>query len=163
MLRRIAWVGILGMAAALILAGCGGSAGKVPPEPAQPTAGPYPAPKAPAPPTVTPYPARQVVPPPQSAPKEGRIVPEELWPQGVIQKAVALVAREVGVAEEAVQVRTVEEVQWSDTSLGCPEPGMMYAQVITPGYRIQLEAAGKTFQVHTDRTGKLVRLCGTGR
>jgi len=41
-----------------------------------------------------------------------------------------------------------EEVQWSDSSLGCPKPGMMYAQVITPGYRIVLEHAGQEFDYH---------------
>ncbi len=29
-------------------------------------------------------------------------------------------------------------VEWSDGSLGCPQPGQMYPQVITPGYHVVL-------------------------
>ena len=53
------------------------------------------------------------------------------------------------VSSEEIEVLEVEDVEWPDTSLGCPEPGMAYAQVITPGYRITLEAAGETYEVHT--------------
>jgi hypothetical protein len=49
-------------------------------------------------------------------------------------------------------------MEWSDASLGCPQEGMMYAQVITPGYLIVLEAQGQTFEYHTDQ-GTNVVLC----
>ena len=46
---------------------------------------------------------------------------------------------------------------WRTSSLGCifitgscPQPGFMYAQVITPGYRVVLEYAGKQYIYHTD-------------
>jgi len=42
------------------------------------------------------------------------------------------------------------EKSWSDTSLGCPRPGMFYAQVITPGYLITLEVKGEKYEYHTD-------------
>ena len=42
-----------------------------------------------------------------------------------------------------------EVVQWSDSSLGCPEAGMMYAQVITPGRRITFSYQGDQYEVHT--------------
>jgi len=57
-------------------------------------------------------------------------------------------ARELGVGAGAFVVRTVEAVEWSDTSLGCPEKGMSYAQVIVPGYRVVLEHAGRAHHVH---------------
>jgi hypothetical protein len=47
-------------------------------------------------------------------------------------------------------------VQWSDSSLGCPEPGVTYAQVITPGYLIELSTGGLTYEVHTDLNGRAV-------
>jgi hypothetical protein len=34
----------------------------------------------------------------------------------------------------------------------------MYAQVITPGYRVVLEAGGQRYEYHTD-TGRFVVLC----
>lgn len=66
--------------------------------------------------------------------------------------AVADLARRLDVPESAITVRTVESVEWPDASLGCPQPGMMYAQVITPGYRIVLEAGGKRYEYHTSQT-----------
>lgn len=53
----------------------------------------------------------------------------------------------LGIEEDAT-VRTVEAIDWPDSSLGCPQPGMMYAQVITPGYRMVLEAGGEEYVFH---------------
>jgi hypothetical protein len=52
------------------------------------------------------------------------------------------------LAAEQLRVISIEAVQWPDSSLGCPRPGMAYAQVITPGYRIQLELDGEFYPVH---------------
>ena len=43
-----------------------------------------------------------------------------------------------------------EAVDWPDTSLGYPEEGMMYAQVITPGFRIILKSQDKLYEYHSD-------------
>lgn len=72
--------------------------------------------------------------------------------------AKADLMRRLGLTEEAITVKSVEEVQWRDTSLGCPQPGMTYAQVMTPGFRVILEAGGKEFAYHTDR-GQSAVLC----
>ncbi len=42
-----------------------------------------------------------------------------------------------------------EAVDWPDSSLGFPEKGMYYAQVITPGFRIILKAGDKIFEYHS--------------
>jgi hypothetical protein len=65
---------------------------------------------------------------------------------------------QLGIPEENIRVMAVEAVDWPDASLGCPQPGTMYAQIITPGYRIVLAAEGATYTYHTDG-GKLVVLC----
>jgi hypothetical protein len=65
-------------------------------------------------------------------------------------------ARRLGLDPRAVKVVSVREVDWRDTSLGCPKPGMMYAQVITPGYRVVLEADGQAYEYHTDRGARVV-------
>lgn len=57
-----------------------------------------------------------------------------------------------------IAVVAVESKQWRDSSLGCPRAGMMYKQVITPGYAITLKAAGKQFEFHTN-TGNTIVLC----
>ncbi len=75
--------------------------------------------------------------------------------------AVAALAKQLSIAPAAITVRSVESVDWSDASLGCPQPGLMYAQVITPGYRIILEAKGKRYEYHAG-TGSVI-LCTKGR
>ena len=70
--------------------------------------------------------------------------------------AVALarktLAAKLAVGAEALQLDKAEAVDWPDTSLGCPEKGMMYAQVIMPGYRVVLKHAGKPHAVHVAGT-----------
>jgi len=66
------------------------------------------------------------------------------------QAAREVLAQRIGVSAESVEVLSVEAVSWPDTSLGCAEPGMMYAQVITPGYRMRLQAGGRIYAVHSD-------------
>lgn len=66
-------------------------------------------------------------------------------------------ANDVGVAASNITVVSAEEVEWRDGSLGCPQLGMMYPQVITPGYRITLEANGQTYIYHTDMRQRAIR------
>jgi hypothetical protein len=55
-----------------------------------------------------------------------------------------------------IHIKKLETINWPDTSLGCPEPGKMYAQVITPGYRITVAGRGVEGTYHTDRQGNFV-------
>ena len=75
-----------------------------------------------------------------------------------VKMARADLAQRVGLAPEAIKLVSAEGVEWSDASLGCPQPGMMYAQVITPGFLVMLEAGGQTYEYHTDM-GRFVVLC----
>lgn len=83
-------------------------------------------------------------------------VPSEAEP--AVMAARRDLASRVGVDVEDVQIMEFEAVQWPDSSLGCPEPGKMYLQVITPGYRVVLQAAGQTYEYHTNRGDRAV-LC----
>lgn len=47
-----------------------------------------------------------------------------------------------------VEVLAVEEVTWRDRALGCPQPGMQYAQVLTDGTRIVLVHDGVEYAYH---------------
>jgi hypothetical protein len=80
----------------------------------------------------------------------------------VIRLAKEDLAQRLSLASDDIRLVSVEAVEWSDTSLGCPQPGMMYAQVITPGYRVVLEAGGQKYEYHTD-TGRFVVLCEKGK
>jgi hypothetical protein len=66
--------------------------------------------------------------------------------QSLVDLAQVNLAQRLGIDLEAISVQSVEEVDFPDTSLGVPEPGKVYAQVITPGYAIKLAADGQTYQ-----------------
>lgn len=78
--------------------------------------------------------------------------------QGVVASAKAEVAARTGAPEAQIAVIRVEEVVWGDASLGCPQPEDIYAQVITPGYRIILSHKGKEYVYHSDQRGRVI-LC----
>jgi hypothetical protein len=71
--------------------------------------------------------------------------------------ARAALAQELALAEANVTVVAAEETEWRDSSLGCPKPGVNYLQVITPGYKITLEAQGKRYEYHSDANRRVVR------
>lgn len=70
--------------------------------------------------------------------------------QAVAEASIAVVAAAQTLAPAALTVLSVEAVNWPDAALGCPQPDMIYAAVITPGYRVVLETADARFVVHTD-------------
>jgi hypothetical protein len=78
---------------------------------------------------------------------------EELDPEeaALVEKAQADLVERLKVAPDSITLRSIEPVQWRDSSLGCPRPGMNYLTVITPGYLIKLEAGGAIYEYHTDQ------------
>jgi hypothetical protein len=66
-----------------------------------------------------------------------------------VEKAREDLDARLGIAPGEIRLLSIEAVQWRDSSLGCPQPGMEYLQVITPGYRIELEAGGQVYEYHT--------------
>ncbi len=68
--------------------------------------------------------------------------------QQMVYMAKEDLAKRLGIPADSITVESVDQVDWSDASLGCPEPGKVYAQVITPGFRILLKADGKTYEYH---------------
>jgi len=67
-------------------------------------------------------------------------------------------ARKLGIPLDQIIVSSAQAVTWPDSSLGCPEPGMAYAQVLTSGYLILLEAGGKIYEYHAN-SGTYVFFC----
>lgn len=66
-------------------------------------------------------------------------------PSDILQTIIDDAAARAGVAADAVSVERAEAVTWSDSSLGCPQPDMMYLQVLTEGYWVVLEVAGTQY------------------
>ncbi len=102
---------------------------------------------SPPPPTPLPTPTTAASP---------RATPLTAYPP-VVQKTVEDLARVVPQPASAITVVTVEEVEWPDASLGCPQPGHVYAQVVTPGYRVTLAVGGQQYDYHTDRAEHVIR------
>ena len=72
--------------------------------------------------------------------------------------AVEDLSEQTGVPPGQITLVSMEAVEWGDSSLGCPQPGFMYAQVITPGFKIVLEADGQEYTYHSDQGSNAV-LC----
>lgn len=75
----------------------------------------------------------------------------------VVQLAVNNLANDLKIAPERITVVSVEPREWSDSSLGCREPGKAYLQVITPGYQAILAANGQQYQYHTNNQDMAIR------
>lgn len=70
-------------------------------------------------------------------------------------------ARRALVKHDAITVVSATEQQWSDGALGCPQPGQMYTQMLVPGYRVVMQAAGNRYAYHSDRRGNFI-VCSNG-
>ena len=73
--------------------------------------------------------------PGDSEPAEA-LVPQAAWE--AVSRAKEDAAERQGLVVADIRVTLVQRVEWRDSSLGCPKPGAMYMQVITPGYRVLL-------------------------
>jgi hypothetical protein len=68
------------------------------------------------------------------------------------------VAQQAGVDPAQLSFQQSEAIQWSDACLGAARPDEFCAQAITPGYRITFSTQQRTYEVHTDQTGRSMRL-----
>lgn len=74
-----------------------------------------------------------------------------------VRAAIELMAQDLGIEIDAIRVLSVEPITWPDGSLGCPQPGMMYTQMLTDGYRVRLAAGDEEAEYHTDMSTNAVR------
>ena len=74
--------------------------------------------------------------------------------------AARTVADFLSIPVSEVTLVSIESKDFGDPSLGCPEPGMAYPQVVTPGHRVLMEADGRRFDVRV--SGGHGRICRKG-
>ncbi|MHB1460646.1 MAG: hypothetical protein ACYC1M_05125 [Armatimonadota bacterium] len=72
--------------------------------------------------------------------------------QAVVLSCRQDLAKRLSMSVDDITLKKAEAVQWPDTSLGMAQPGMMYAQVVTPGYKVVLEAKREQYLYHTSAT-----------
>ena len=87
----------------------------------------------------------------------------ETVPGEIEAAARKFLADELEVDKGDFKLDSSEGMAWSDASLGCPKQGFMYAQVITPGYKLTFDLAGASYAVHTNSDGSHIVICGDGQ
>ena len=84
----------------------------------------------------------------------------ELNVEDITAKLRPEVLAELGLAADTpLELVSYEPVKWPDASLGCPEPDMMYAQVVTPGWIVVFSYDGKDIEVNTSGNFNKVVKC----
>jgi hypothetical protein len=81
----------------------------------------------------------------------GISTPTDSGLENLIEQAKQDLAQRLAISPNQIILVEATEAEWSDSSLDCPQPGMSYLQVITPGYRILLEASETQYEYHSNR------------
>jgi len=96
--------------------------------------------------------------PPTQPASTGEIQPDPSQPtpanssmEIAIKKASEDLAQRLSIRSEQINLVEVKAVTWSDSSLGCPQPGMAYTDVLTPGYLIVFEYADNQHEYHSGK------------
>jgi hypothetical protein len=87
----------------------------------------------------------------EPTPADGSLYPPGQVDEGLrpwIEDATADLADRTGVQPDAIDVVSAVLVTWPDAALGCPEPGMQYAQVLTDGAVIELAVDDAIYRYH---------------
>ena len=79
-------------------------------------------------------------------------------PASITDPIVADAATRLGVDPSAVTIVEAKAETFSDGSLGCPEPGMMYTQALVDGYQVVVEANGTQLDYRASAPGRF-RIC----
>lgn len=66
-----------------------------------------------------------------------------------VARARADAASRTGIESSRWQPVEVAARQWPDGGLGCPGPGQVYAQVVSPGYLIRLQSGRRVLEYHS--------------
>ena len=71
--------------------------------------------------------------------------------EDAVKRARVDLAGRLGVAEDEIKEDSVEDAEFPDASFGAGAAGEMSAQMITPGWRIRLNAQGEVYEYRANR------------
>ena len=79
------------------------------------------------------------------------LVPTPLDPplQAMVSQVKADLAQRLSIDISKIELVEMSTVTWPDSSLGCPKPGMAYAQVMVDGLRIRVKAGDQVYEYHS--------------
>ena len=69
--------------------------------------------------------------------------------QAIVDQARKDLASKLTVDASMIELVGASSVTWPDGSLGCPQPGMMYTQIVVDGMLIRFKAGGQTYEYHS--------------
>jgi hypothetical protein len=159
MLKRGLSTALGGVLLAVALAACGATSGAPSAAQGEATAPQATAPQVTAAPTLTgqPQTTAATTGPATGNPPIAQVtvvpVPTEVGdtgevPQAVVQGMIADLAGRLSIDPGVIAVRTAETVTWPDGAMGCPQPGMVYQQVLIEGYRVVLAVGDAVYPYH---------------
>ena len=68
-----------------------------------------------------------------------------------VQKARADLATRLGITDKDISAGSVEDTEFPDTALGASDRDEMSGQMLTPGWRIRLQAKGQNFEYRANK------------
>ena len=68
-----------------------------------------------------------------------------------VENARKDLAQRLKIDDAGIKEQSVEDADFPDMALGAAEKGEMSGQMITRGWRIKLEAEGKTYEYRADK------------
>lgn len=83
-------------------------------------------------------------------------------PEAVVSQVSQLLEQQFNVPAANISVESVEPMEWSDGSLGCPEPGKIYTQALVAGYMLMVSDGSQTYELHTNEDGSNAVVCENG-
>ena len=99
--------------------------------------------------------------PPPTQATTASTLPTGAVPAEFLAAVLADAASRTGLGTGDLEVVKVEAAEWSDGSLGCPEPGVFYTQAVVSGFWVVIETSQGVLDYRLDATGGF-RFCEAG-
>jgi hypothetical protein len=79
----------------------------------------------------------------------------------LVTTAQQRLAQHLGVSADTLMLQSANHQEWPDGAIGCPKPGHLYPQVITPGFLLIFsnQSQSQTYEIHTGRNEQQMVLC----